>query len=149
MIPLLRAASIVLQSRRQKSTNLVLLNLSKAASNSLNMLKLSPTLKPTLSASSFSYRVYGSGEWVTLHITCRRDCASDKIYSQCRCSKENTSDPGAGAVATAIIIIKSIIINCYNSYNMLYVYKYSVHINLLCMIKVRVRWCTCSLWRML
>ena len=101
MIPLLRAASIVLQSRRQKSTNLVLLNLSKAASNSLNMLKLSPTLKPTLSASSFSYRVYGSGEWETLHITCSRDCASDKIYSRCRCSKENTSDPYAGAVATA------------------------------------------------
>ena len=27
--------------------------------------------------------------------------------------------------------------------------KYSVHIYLLCMIKVRVKWCTCSLWRML
>ena len=105
MIPLLRAASIVLQTRSQKSTNLVLLNLSKAASNSLNMLKLSPTLKPMLSASSFSYRVYGSGEWVTLHITCRRDCASDTIYSRCRCSKENTSDPGARAVATAFKLI--------------------------------------------
>ena len=52
-------------------------------------------------------------------------------------------------ILIVIIIIKSIIINCYNSYNMLYVYKYSVHINLLCMLKVRVRWCTCSLWRML
>ena len=30
----------------------------------------------------------------------------------------------------------------------MYVYKYCVHIILyiLCMIKVRVRWCTCSLW---
>ena len=45
----------------------------------------------------------GSGEWVTLHITYRRDCDSDKIYSQYRCSKENTSYPGAGAIATAII----------------------------------------------
>ena len=25
----------------------------------------------------------------------------------------------------------------------------SIHIYLLCMIKVRVRWCSCSLWRML
>ena len=32
----------------------------------------------------------------------------------------------------------------------MYVYnKYSVDIYLLCMIKARVRWCTCSLWRML
>ena len=30
----------------------------------------------------------------------------------------------------------------------MYIYKYSVHICLLCMIK-RVRWCTCSLWRTL
>ena len=58
VIPLLRAASIVLQSRRQKSTNLVLLNLSKAASNPLNMLKLSQTLKTTVSASSFSYSLW-------------------------------------------------------------------------------------------
>ena len=29
------------------------------------------------------------------------------------------------------------------------IYKYSVDIYLLCMIKIRVRWCTCSLWRML
>ena len=27
----------------------------------------------------------------------------------------------------------------------MYVYKYSVDIYLLCMIKVRIRWCTCSL----
>ena len=33
----------------------------------------------------------------------RRDCDSDQIYSLYRCSKVNTSDPGAGAVATAII----------------------------------------------
>ena len=26
--------------------------------------------------------------------------------------------------------------------------KYSVDMYLLCMIKARVRWCTCSLWRM-
>ena len=31
----------------------------------------------------------------------------------------------------------------------MYVYKYSVDMFLLCMIKARVRWCTCSLWRML
>ena len=31
----------------------------------------------------------------------------------------------------------------------MYVYKYSVDVYLLCMIKVRVRWYTCSLWRML
>ena len=31
----------------------------------------------------------------------------------------------------------------------MYVYKYSVNIYLLCMIKFRVRWCTCSIWRML
>ena len=37
-------------------------------------------------------------------ITCCRDCDSGKIYSRYRCSKENTSDPGAGAVATAIYI---------------------------------------------
>ena len=30
----------------------------------------------------------------------------------------------------------------------MYVYKYTVDIYLLCMIKVRIRWCTCSLWRM-
>ena len=30
-----------------------------------------------------------------------------------------------------------------------YVYKYSVDMYLLCMIKARVRWCTFSLWRML
>ena len=35
----------------------------------------------------------------------RRDWDSDKIYSRYRCSKENTSDPGAGAVATAIYIL--------------------------------------------
>ena len=28
-------------------------------------------------------------------------------------------------------------------------YKYSIDIYLLCMIKIRVRWYTCSLWRML
>ena len=27
-------------------------------------------------------------------------------------------------------------------------YKYGVDMYLLCMIKVRARWCTCSLWRM-
>ena len=32
---------------------------------------------------------------------------------------------------------------------LIYVYKYSVTIYLLCMIKFRVRWCTCSMWRML
>ena len=31
----------------------------------------------------------------------------------------------------------------------MYAYKYSVDIYFLCMIKFRVRWCTCSLWRML
>ena len=31
----------------------------------------------------------------------------------------------------------------------MHVYKYSVDMYLLCMIKVRVRWCTCSQWRML
>ena len=31
----------------------------------------------------------------------------------------------------------------------MYVYKYSVDKNSFCMIKARVRWCTCSLWRML
>ena len=31
----------------------------------------------------------------------------------------------------------------------MYVYKYSIDIYLLCMIKVRIRWCTGSLWRML
>ena len=114
VVPIQRAASIVLQSQRQKSTNLVLLKISKAPSNSLNiMMKPSPTLKPTVSASSFSYRVYGSGEWLTLHITCRRDCASDKIYSQYQCSKKNTSDHGAGAIATAyfILYIGVIIVN--------------------------------------
>ena len=30
-----------------------------------------------------------------------------------------------------------------------FVYKYSVDMYLLCMIKVRVRWSTCSLWKML
>ena len=29
----------------------------------------------------------------------------------------------------------------------MYVYKYSVDMYLFCMIKARVRWCTCSLWR--
>ena len=33
--------------------------------------------------------------------------------------------------------------------NTIDVYKYSVHIYLLCVIKVRVKWCSCSLWRML
>ena len=33
-----------------------------------------------------------------------------------------------------------------NYYICMYVYKYSVDKYLLCMIKVRVRWCTCSLW---
>ena len=32
------------------------------------------------------------------------DCDSDKIYSRYRCSKENTSDPGARAVATVLKI---------------------------------------------
>ena len=31
----------------------------------------------------------------------------------------------------------------------MYVYKYNVDIYLLCVIKFRVRWCTCSMWRML
>ena len=30
----------------------------------------------------------------------------------------------------------------------MYVYKYSVDMYLLCMMKAKVRWCTCSLWRM-
>ena len=30
----------------------------------------------------------------------------------------------------------------------MYVYKYSVDMYLLCMIKARVRWCTCSLWNL-
>ena len=34
-------------------------------------------------------------------------------------------------------------------YVCMYVYKYSVDIYLLCMIKFRVRWCTCSMWTML
>ena len=34
-------------------------------------------------------------------------------------------------------------------YVCMYINKYSVDIYLLCMIKARVRWCTCSLWRML
>ena len=34
-------------------------------------------------------------------------------------------------------------------YVAMYINIASVNIYLLCMIKVRVRWCTCSLWRML
>ena len=34
-------------------------------------------------------------------------------------------------------------------YVCMYVYKYNADIHLLCMIKFRVRWCTCSMWRML
>ena len=30
----------------------------------------------------------------------------------------------------------------------MYVHKYSVDMYLLCMMKAKVRWCTCSLWRM-
>ena len=29
----------------------------------------------------------------------------------------------------------------------MYVYKYSVDMHLLSMMKARIRWCTCSLWR--
>ena len=34
-------------------------------------------------------------------------------------------------------------------YVCMYINNYSVHIYLLCMIKFRVRWCTCSMWKML